>query len=81
MDELLKQAIEITIENGHGSVSLLQMKLILGYNRAERIMEQMEKLGVVGSRIGSHPRELLIKNINDIDLPKKKNPALTGLFV
>ena len=41
MDELLKQAIEITIENGSGSTSLLQRKLLLGYNKAGRLMDEM----------------------------------------
>ena len=39
--ELLKQAIEITIENGSGSTSLLQRKLILGYNKAGRLMGKL----------------------------------------
>jgi len=66
MDELLKQAIEITIENGSGSTSLLQLKLILGYNKAGRLMDEMERLGVVGKMDGSKPRELLVKSIDDV---------------
>ena len=66
MDELLKQAIEITIGNGSGSVSLLQRKLILSYNKAEKLMEEMERLKVVGGRNGAKPRELLIKSIDGI---------------
>ena len=66
MDELLKQAIEITIENGSGSTSLLQRKLILGYNRAGRLMDEMERLGVVGKMDGTKPRPLLVKSIDDV---------------
>ena len=66
MDELLKQAIEITIENGSGSTSLLQLKLLLGYNRAGGLMDEMERLGVVGKMDGSKPRELLVKSIDDV---------------
>jgi S-DNA-T family DNA segregation ATPase FtsK/SpoIIIE len=66
MDELLKKAIEITIENGSGSTSLLQLKLLLGYNRAGRLMDEMERLGVVGKMDGSKPRELLVKSIDDV---------------
>jgi len=66
MDELLKQAIEITIENGSGSTSLLQLKLLLGYNRAGRLMDEMERLGVVGKMDGAKPRELLVKSIDDV---------------
>ena len=66
MDELLKQAIEITIENGSGSTSLLQRKLLLGYNKAGRLMDEMERLGVVGKMDGAKPRELLVKFIDDV---------------
>ena len=66
MDELLKQAIEITIENGSGSISLLQRKLLLGYNRAGRLMDEMERLGVVGKMDGTKPRQLLVKSIDDV---------------
>jgi S-DNA-T family DNA segregation ATPase FtsK/SpoIIIE len=68
MDELLKQAIEITIENKVGSTSLLQRKLMIGYNRADRLMEEMYKLGVVGELKYPNPRPVLIKNIKDISL-------------
>ena len=66
MNELLKQAIEITIENGSGSTSLLQRKLLLGYNKAGRLMDEMERLGVVGKMDGTKPRELLVKSIDDV---------------
>jgi S-DNA-T family DNA segregation ATPase FtsK/SpoIIIE len=70
MEDLLEKAIQITIENGGGSTSLLQRKLVLGYNKAEKLMNEMEALGVVGSRDGAKPRELLIKSIEEIS---KKN--------
>lgn len=66
MDELLKHAILITIENGSGSTSLLQRKLTLGYNKAGKLIEEMEKLGVVSKMDGSKPRELLIKSLEDL---------------
>ena len=68
MDELLKQAIEITIENGSGSTSLLQRKLLLGYNRAGRLMDEMERLGVVGKMDGTITRQLLVKSIDEVNL-------------
>jgi S-DNA-T family DNA segregation ATPase FtsK/SpoIIIE len=68
MDELLKQSIEITIENGHESTSLLQCKLIIGYNRADRLMKEMYKLGVVGELHYPKPRPLLIKDITEVSL-------------
>lgn len=68
MDELLQQAIEITIENGHGSTSLLQRKLMIGFNRADRLMEKMYKLGVVGELTYPIPRPVLIKDISEVSL-------------
>jgi len=61
MDELLKQAIKLTIEHGAGSTSLLQRKLVLGYNKAESLMIEMEQLGIVAFKLGGHPRKLLVE--------------------
>jgi hypothetical protein len=66
MDELLKEAILITIKNGSGSPALLQRELRLGYNKAGRLMDEMERLGVISKINGSKPRELLIEKIEDI---------------
>lgn len=68
MDELIKKAIEITIENGYGSTSLLQRKLLIGYNRADRLMEEMYNLGVVGELIYPKPRSVLIKDISEVNI-------------
>jgi S-DNA-T family DNA segregation ATPase FtsK/SpoIIIE len=65
MDELLKDAIEMTIENG-ASTSLLQRTFSLGFNKADKIMGEMERLGVVGKFSGTKPRKVLIKSIDDI---------------
>lgn len=62
MDEYLKQAIKLTIENGAGSTSLLQRKLVISYHKAESLMVEMERLGIVASKIGGHPRKLLVEN-------------------
>ena len=58
-DELYKQAVEIIKSEGKASTSFLQRKLQIGYNRAARIMEMMEKDGIVGqaNRVGK--REIL----------------------
>ncbi|MBQ7714212.1 MAG: DNA translocase FtsK [Oscillospiraceae bacterium] len=59
-DELLDAAIEVVLETGQASTSLLQRRLKLGYSRAARIVDQMEQRGVVGPFEGSKPRQLLI---------------------
>ena len=59
-DELLPSAIEVVVETGQASVSMLQRRLKLGYSRAARLVDQMEEKGVVGPFEGSKPRQLLI---------------------
>ena len=59
-DEMLPKAIEVVIDAGQASTSLLQRKLKLGYARAARIMDQMEEKGIVGPYEGSKPRQVLI---------------------
>lgn len=59
-DALLPQAIEIVVESGQASVSMLQRRLKLGYSRAARLVDQMEERGIVGPFEGSKPRQCLI---------------------
>jgi len=59
-DELLPQAVDVILETGQASTSLLQRRLKLGYARAARIVDQMEDLGVVGPHEGSKPRQILV---------------------
>ncbi|WP_352417830.1 DNA translocase FtsK [Proteiniborus sp.] len=59
-DELLPNAIEIVIDEGQASISLLQRRLKIGYARAARIIDEMEERGVVGGYEGSKPRKVLI---------------------
>ena len=59
-DELLGAAIEVVLETGQASVSMLQRRLKLGYARAARLVDQMEEKGVVGPFEGSKARQLLI---------------------
>jgi len=59
-DELLPAAVEVVLETGQASVSMLQRRLKLGYSRAARLVDQMEERGVVGPFEGSKPRQLLI---------------------
>jgi S-DNA-T family DNA segregation ATPase FtsK/SpoIIIE len=59
-DELLPAAIEVVLEVGQASVSMLQRRLKLGYSRAARLVDQMEEKGVVGPFEGSKARQILI---------------------
>ena len=59
-DELLPAAIEVVVDTGMASVSMLQRRLKLGYSRAARLVDQMEEKGIVGAFEGSKPRQVLI---------------------
>lgn len=59
-DELLPNAVEVILETGQASVSMLQRRLKLGYSRAARMVDQLEDRGIVGPFEGSKPRQLLI---------------------
>ncbi|HOV78699.1 MAG TPA: DNA translocase FtsK 4TM domain-containing protein [Bacillota bacterium] len=59
-DELLPLAVQILIETGHASISMLQRRLHIGYARAARLIDIMEKRGIVGGYEGSKPRAILM---------------------
>ncbi len=59
-DEMLPQAIEIAIESGSVSTSMLQRRLRIGYARAGRLIDEMEQKGYIGPTEGSKPRQVLI---------------------
>jgi S-DNA-T family DNA segregation ATPase FtsK/SpoIIIE len=58
-DPLFEKALEIVIAQGKGSTSYLQRRLKVGYNRAARLVEEMEMRGIVGPAQGSKPREVI----------------------
>ena len=67
-DELFREAAEVIVTAQQGSASLLQRKLKLGYNRAGRIIDQMEVAGIVGPFEGSKARQVLISDLNTLDI-------------
>ncbi len=61
-DERYDEAVAIVTESGQASISMLQRRLRVGYNRAARMIETMEQEGVIGPADGSKAREVLVRN-------------------
>lgn len=66
-DPLFEDAARLIVQNQVGSTSLLQRRMKLGYNRAGRLMDQLEAAGIVGSSQGSKAREVLIKTEAELE--------------
>ena len=60
LDPLFEDAARLIVQSQEGSTSLIQRKFAIGYDRAGRLMDQLEKAGIVGAAHGSRPREVLI---------------------
>lgn len=73
-DELLQEAIECVVSAGQASVSMLQRRFRIGYNRAARIVDMMEARGIVGPQDGSRPRQVLM---TEDELNEMKNEVET----
>ncbi len=66
LDPMFEEAARMVVSSQHGSTSNIQRKMQLGYNRAGRIMDQMEALGIVGEANGSKPRKVLF--VSEVEL-------------
>ncbi|MGB5271661.1 MAG: DNA translocase FtsK, partial [Eudoraea sp.] len=66
-DALFREAAEVIVNAQQGSASLIQRKLKLGYNRAGRIIDQLEAAGIVGPFEGSKARQVLVSDIYALD--------------
>lgn len=66
-DELFEDCARLVVQTQSGSTSALQRKLNLGYNRAGRIMDQIEAAGIVGPAVGSKPREVYVKTEAELE--------------
>ncbi len=74
VDEALSQAIEIAVDAGQISTSMLQRKMRFGYARAGRIIDQMEQRGIIGPSEGSKPRKVLITRQQWIEMNMNTAP-------
>lgn len=67
IDPLFEEAARAIVMSQQGSTSMIQRRFAIGYNRAGRLMDQMEKAGIVGTAQGSKPREVLIQDENSLE--------------
>ncbi len=67
LDPMFREAARLVVQHQHGSTSMIQRRLKLGYNRAGRIMDQLELLGIVGSAEGSKPREVYVYSLDELE--------------
>lgn len=66
IDDFFMDAASLIVQTQQGSTSLIQRKLSLGYNRAGRIMDQLEEFGIVGPSVGSKAREVKVKTSDEL---------------
>ena len=66
-DDLFEKAARLVVEYQQGSTSLIQRKFSIGYNRAGRIIDQLESAGIVGPYEGSKARQVLIKDLLSLE--------------
>ena len=67
LDPMFEDAARLIVREQSGSTALIQRKFAIGYNRAGRLMDQLEKAGIVGAAHGSKPREVLITHENSLE--------------
>jgi S-DNA-T family DNA segregation ATPase FtsK/SpoIIIE len=67
LDPLFEDAARLIMSTQSGSTSLIQRKFSIGFNRAGRLMDQLEKAGIVGTANGSKPREVMIQDENSLN--------------
>ncbi len=67
LDPLFAEAAEVVVLSQQGSTSMIQRRFSIGYNRAGRLMDQLEKAGIVGATQGSKPREVLIQDKTSLE--------------
>ncbi len=68
IDPLFEEAARTIVTSQQGSTSMIQRRFSIGYNRAGRLMDQLEKAGIVGAAMGSKPRDVLITDENQLNM-------------
>lgn len=66
-DKMFEECARLVVNSQSGSTSMLQRKFNLGYNRAGRIMDQLEAAGIVGAQVGSKPRDVMVSSEYELD--------------
>ena len=64
-DDLVRQAIEIVVRDQKASISYVQRRLKIGYNKAATLIETLEKRGIIGPQIGTAPREIIAQSVEE----------------
>lgn len=72
LDPYFEEAANHIVTTQQGSTSMIQRRFSIGYNRAGRLMDQLEKAGIVGAAHGSKPREVLVSDINQLNIILKQ---------
>ncbi len=67
LDPMFEECAKLVVSSQQGSTSMLQRNFSIGYNRAGKIMDQLQKVGIVGAQIGAKPREVLVQDFNTLE--------------
>ena len=67
IDDRFEEAARLIVTSQRGSTSDIQRRLGMGYARAGKVMDQLEAAGIVGPQVGSKPRDVLVKDFNELD--------------
>ena len=67
LDPMFEECAKLVVSSQQGSTSMLQRNFSIGYNRAGKIMDQLQKAGIVGAQVGAKPRDVLVRDINTLE--------------